>query len=217
MKTENIKVYNNLMGENEKWAEETRKLLKEKNVRMVNFIGSPGAGKTALLESMANKLNRKLRLAVLEGDVATTRDAERITALGIPASQLLTDGACHLEAKLVHYALRDLELDELDLVIVENVGNMVCPAEFDIGEKAKIAVLSVTEGEDKPLKYPVIFHDATASVITKNDLLEHLSVDMDKYRDSLNKIHPNGKIFELSALTGNGMDSWLDYLESLVR
>ena len=200
------------MGENEKWAEETRKLLKEKNVRMVNFIGSPGAGKTALLESMANKLNRKLRLAVLEGDVATTRDAERITALGIPASQLLTDGACHLEAKLVHYALRDLELDELDLVIVENVGNMVCPAEFDIGEKAKIAVLSVTEGEDKPIKYPLLFRESTSVVLSKTDLLPHLSFNIDACEDFIKTVNPDINIFRVSSQTGDGVDSFVEWI-----
>ena len=145
MSTREIKVYKDLMGANEKWASATRALLADKEVVMLNLIGSPGAGKTSLLEAMTSYLSKRARFAVLEGDIETTRDAERLDLLGVPVSQLLSGGACHLEAKLVNHALADFPLAELDLVFVENVGNMVCPAEFDIGEEAKIAVLSVTE------------------------------------------------------------------------
>ncbi|MHB0936922.1 MAG: hydrogenase nickel incorporation protein HypB [Armatimonadota bacterium] len=207
-----IKVYRDLMGANAEWAEITRALLAEKGVRMVNIIGSPGCGKTTLLERMASRLQSRARFAVLEGDVETTKDAERLAALNVPVSQLITAGACHLEAKLVHYALRDLPLDDLDLVIVENVGNLVCPAEFDIGEEAKIAVLSVTEGEDKPVKYPLLFREAAAAVLTKTDLLPYLPFKLDACLGYLRQVNGALPVFQVSALTGDGMDAWVTWL-----
>ena len=211
----NIKVYKDLMGANEEWAAKTRSVLKEKNLRMVNLIGSPGAGKTTLLEGMVERTAGKLRFAVLEGDVETTRDAERLDALDIPVSQLLTGGACHLEAKLVHHALCDLPLDKLDMVVVENVGNLVCPAEFDIGETAKIAVLSVTEGEDKPLKYPLLFRTARAVVLTKIDLLPHLSFNLQSCMGCLQETNSEAPIFQVCSTTGSGMDEWVAWLMGL--
>jgi hydrogenase nickel incorporation protein HypB len=212
MSAVNVRVYKDLMGENEKWAEETRKLLKEKNIVMINIIGSPGCGKTTLLEGMVSELGKHFRFAVLEGDVETTADADRIAALNIEASQLLTGGACHLEAKLVHYALKDLPLDDLDMVVVENVGNLVCPAEFDVGEKAKIAVLSVTEGEDKPSKYPLLFHEAEAVLLTKIDLLPYLDFDIDLCCEHVRKVNPSVPIFKVSAKTGEGFGEWINWL-----
>ena len=208
----NIKVYRDLMGENEKWAVRTRELLTEKNAKMINIIGSPGCGKTTLLENSAKRLEGKIRFAVLEGDVETTRDAERLHAMNVPVSQLLTGGACHLEAKLVHHALRDLPLDELDVVIVENVGNLVCPAEFDIGEHAKIAALSVTEGEDKPIKYPLLFRESKAVVLTKVDLLPYLTFDIDACVKYIRRINGDIPVMKLSAANGTGMDEWIEYL-----
>jgi len=203
------------MGENEVWAEKTRALLTEKDLRMLNLIGSPGCGKTTLVENMVDRLRGRVRFAVLEGDVETTRDAERLAKLNVPVSQLLTSGACHLEAKLVHHALRDLSLDDLDLVIVENVGNMVCPAEFDIGETAKVAVLSVTEGEDKPLKYPLLFREASAVVLSKTDLLPYLSFEIEACVEFLSKINGSVPVFQVSATTGTGMDAWAAWIEAL--
>ena len=211
--TKRIKVSKDLMGENEVWAGKTRALLAEKGLRMLNLIGSPGCGKTTLVENMVAHLDGRVRFAVLEGDVETTRDAERLARLGVPVSQLLTSGACHLEAKLVHRALSDLSLDDLDLVIVENVGNMVCPAEFDIGETAKVAVLSVTEGEDKPLKYPLLFREARAVVLSKTDLLPYLSFDIEACVDFLSKINGRVPVFRVSATTGTGMDGWIAWVE----
>ena len=213
--TKNIKVYKDLMGANDEWAAKTRSVLQKRDLRMVNIIGSPGAGKTTLLEGMTACLRGKLRFAVLEGDVETTRDAERLAALNVPVSQLLTGGACHLEAKLVHHALLDLPLDELDMVIVENVGNLVCPAEFDIGEHAKIAVLSITEGEDKPIKYPLLFQTSKAVVLTKTDLLPHLSFDLEACIGFLKDTNSNAEIFRVSATTGEGMDEWVRWLIGL--
>jgi hydrogenase nickel incorporation protein HypB len=179
---------------------------------MINLIGSPGSGKTALLERMAKSLENRIRFAVLEGDVETTRDAERIAAVNIQASQLLTGGACHLEAKLVHYALKDLPLDDLDMVVVENVGNLVCPAEFDVGEMAKIAVLSVAEGDDKPSKYPLLFHEAKAVILTKIDLLLHVDFDVDDCIANIKRINASAPVFTLSAKTGIGVDNWINWL-----
>ena len=212
MSSMNIRVYRDLMGANAEWAQKTRMLLKEKNLRMLNFIGSPGSGKTTMLAEMVRQLAGKMRFAVLEGDVETTRDAERIAALKIPVSQLLTGGACHLEAKLVHYALKDLPLNELDMVIVENVGNLVCPAEFDIGETAKVAILSVAEGEDKPLKYPLLFREAGAVVLTKIDLLPYLTFDMESCVNYVQQVNAAIPVFRLSAVQGSGMEAWLEWL-----
>lgn len=212
MKIDRIKVYRDLMGDNEHWARANREVLTHNRVAMVNLIGSPGSGKTALLERMVVPLRRHARFAVLEGDIATTRDAERLDDLDVPVSQLLSGGACHLEAKLVNRALVDCDLGQLDSVFVENVGNMVCPAEFDIGEHAKIAVLSVTEGEDKPLKYPLLFREARAAVLTKIDLLPHLSFDLDACRENIRAVNGDLPVFCVSAVSGDGIDTWLDWL-----
>ncbi|MCI5140233.1 MAG: hydrogenase accessory protein HypB [Candidatus Electrothrix sp. ATG1] len=209
-----IKIYQDLMGENDRWAGETRKLLAKNRIVMVNLIGSPGCGKTALLESLADKLNQTLRFAVLEGDIETANDARRLARKNILVSQLLTKGSCHLEAKLVHHALRDLPLAELDLVVVENVGNLVCPAEFDIGEQVKIAMLSVTEGEDKPLKYPLLFREAGAAILSKTDLLPHLSFDHEACCTNIRKINADLPLFQLSSTTGTGMTAFFDWLFS---
>ena len=211
----NIKVYRNLMGANDQWAARTRALLKKHHVIMLNLIGSPGAGKTRLLEKTVRVLSKTCRFAVLEGDVETTHDAERLARLGCRVSQLLTGGACHLEAKLVHYALRDLPLKQLDLVVVENVGNLVCPAEFDIGEHAKVAVLSVTEGEDKPVKYPTLFREAKAVALTKMDLLPHLPFDLKACLAYLHQVNAATPVFQVSAQTGRGMATWIKWLREM--
>ena len=210
-----IKVYRDLMGANDRWAGKTRALLAKENVKMLNLIGSPGAGKTALLEQSVKKLSRKLAFAVLEGDIETKNDAERLARLNCRVSQLLTGGGCHLEAKMVHYAVRDLPLGRLDLVVVENVGNLVCPAEFDIGEHAKVAVLSVTEGEDKPVKYPTLFREAKAVALTKIDLLPHLPFHLKACLAYLNQVNAATPVFQVSAQTGRGMAAWIKWLREM--
>lgn len=209
-----IKVYRNLMGANDKWANKTRAMLAKENVRMVNLIGSPGAGKTALLEKTVKRLSRYFAFAVLEGDLETKNDAERLARLNCRVSQLLTGGGCHLEAKMVHYALRDLPLRRLDMVIVENVGNLVCPADFDIGEHAKVVVLSVAEGDDKPLKYPIIFREAGMALITKIDLLPHVPFRLDRCLGNIRKINPHLPVVQVSAVTGRGITEWMDWLKA---
>ena len=210
-----IKVYRDLMGANDRWAGKTRALLAKENVKMLNLIGSPGAGKTALLEQTVKNISRKLALAVLEGDIETKNDAERLARLNYRVSQLLTGGGCHLEAKMIHHALRDFPLRRLDLVVVENVGNLVCPAEFDIGEHAKVVVLSVTEGEDKPLKYPTIFREAKVIVISKVDLLSYVPFKLTRCLEFIRKINPYAPVFKVSALTGKGIKEWIDWLTSV--
>ncbi len=212
-----IKVYRDLMGANDEWAGRTRELLAAKGVALFNLIGSPGAGKTALLEALGARWRPKPAWAVLEGDVETTRDAERLQRLDIPVSQLLTGGACHLEAKLVHHALKDLDLDALELVFVENVGNLVCPAEFDIGERAKIAVLSVTEGEDKALKYPLLFREAQAAVLTKTDLLPHLNYRLESCLEALAQVNAQLPVFQVSAATGSGLEPLTGWIADRLR
>lgn len=210
-----IKVYRDLMGANAEWAGRTRQMLDGLGIVMINLIGSPGSGKTTLLERTIERLRGRLRVAVLEGDIETTCDAERLNALGIPVSQLLTGGGCHLEAKMIHHALCDLPLSELDMVIVENVGNLVCPAEFDIGELAKIAVLSVTEGEDKPLKYPLLFHEARIVVITKTDLLPHIPYKLTLCLDNLKRINGTIPVLQISSVSGTGFEAWIEWLKGL--
>jgi hydrogenase nickel incorporation protein HypB len=209
MNVEQIRVYRDLMGENERWAKDIRSLLVGNGVYMVNLIGSPGSGKTTLLEKMVGPLRGQLRLAVLEGDIETTLDAERLHALDVPVCQLFSGGACHLEAKLVRKALGDFDLRSLDIVFVENVGNMVCPAEFDIGEHAKVAVLSITEGEEKPLKYPLLYREAKAVVLTKTDLLPHLDTELGTFRDHIRQVNADLPVFPVSTVSGEGIEDWL--------
>jgi hydrogenase nickel incorporation protein HypB len=212
MSRQEIKVYRNLSGANEEWAQKTRELLARTGVTVLNFIGSPGSGKTTLLEGMVSRLGERFRFAVLEGDVETTKDAERLAVLDVPVSQLITGGGCHLNAKMVHQALLDLPLEALDIVIVENVGNLVCPSQFDIGETAKVAVLSVTEGEEKPIKYPMLFREAKAVVLTKTDLLPYIPFSMDACLGYLRQLNGDLPIFQVSSLKGDGMDAWIDWL-----
>ena len=178
----------------------------------MNLMSSPGSGKTSTLERTIEILPQGLRLAVIEGDIYTTRDAERIEARGVPVVQINTAGACHLDARMIKPALGDFDLGAVDLLIVENVGNLVCPAEFDLGEDARAVVLSVTEGNDKPMKYPLVFRLAKAALINKVDLLPYTDCDLGELERDMALINPELKTFQVSARTGQGFDHWMEWL-----
>ncbi len=186
---------------------------------VVNLISSPGSGKTTLLEATVARLKDRYRLGGLEGDIATERDAERLRRMGIPARQILTGGACHLDARQVDAALTEEggRLSGLDLLFIENVGNLICPTSYDLGEDFKVVLLSVAEGEDKPFKYPAIFSKAAVTVVTKRDLLPHVDFDLEAVREQVRTLNPGGRIVELSARTGEGMDAWTGLLEGELR
>lgn len=190
-----IQVLRRLEEKNKATADQVRSELAEHGTCSINIMGSPGCGKTSLLEAILPVLQQSCRCAVLEGDLFTTQDAERIAALGTRVIQLETQGSCHLDASLVHRGIRELPLPECDLVFVENVGNLVCPANFDVGEHARLAVVSVTEGHDKPSKYPMLFSRADAVVISKLDLLEHTNFNLEVARASIRKFNPEAPIF----------------------
>lgn len=210
-----IKVMSKVLAANDAWAQENRAFLKKNDVLMVNLIGSPGAGKTALLETTLDLLKKRYKIGVIEGDIATTRDAERIQKKGVPVCQINTGTACHLDANLVNGAIQEIGGGELDIIFVENIGNLVCPAEFDIGERAKIAVLSVTEGDDKVEKYPLLFSEAKAMVITKMRLHAHTNFDLEHAGKSFRKLNPAAPIFKVDSLKGEGVDPWVEFLSSM--
>ena len=173
-----ITVERKILKKNNEFAAENRELFKKNNIYVINLLSSPGSGKTTLLEKTLNSINTIYKTAVIEGDVQTDNDAQRIAKCNVPVVQIVTNGGCHLEAKLVQNALDNFNLSELDMLIIENVGNLVCPAEFDIGEDARVVILSVTEGEDKPLKYPLMFRECDVAILNKTDLLPYLDFDM---------------------------------------
>lgn len=210
-------VVKDLLAANEEVARENRRLLDRFGLTVVNLIGGPGAGKTTLLEKTISLLGGHLRFGVIEGDIYTTRDAERLEKLGVEVVQINTAGACHLDAAMVGRVLRELPLAELDVLVVENVGNLVCPAEFDLGEDLKVAVLSVTEGSDKPAKYPLVFHQAKACVLTKLDLLPYTDFDLEGVKEEIARINPAIEVFPLSARTGEGMGAWCQWLSRQAR
>ncbi len=213
-----IKLMKNILGANDEIAAHNREHFAKCGVVVMNLMGSPGSGKTTLLEQTLARLVGKLRVAVIEGDLFTAKDAERIDRLGVDVIQINTAGGCHLDAAMIQKACATLNLDALDLLIVENVGNLVCPAEFDIGENFKVVVLSITEGDDKPLKYPLIFKESAAAVLNKIDLLPFTNFNLQSAREDLSTLHPTIKIFETSCTRGTGLDDWTAWLlERAVR
>ena len=210
-----IRVIKHLLDETAKKAEEIRKLLIEKKVLMVNLIGSPGSGKTSLLEKTLAEFSGKVRCAVIEGDVATDRDAIRLQKYEVPICLINTEGACHLEPMSIRKALDEFDLDALDIIFVENVGNLVCPAEFDIGEHAKIAIASVAEGHDKPEKYPLLFNECRAVVLNKVDLAPFTDFDRNIFYASVKKLNGNVPAFETSCRAGQGLGEWYAWLVSM--
>jgi hydrogenase nickel incorporation protein HypB len=208
-----VDVHDRILAGNERTAAHNREHFTERGVVAVNLMGSPGAGKTAVLEATARRLAGWQRIGALAGDLATDRDAERLRDAGIPAHSITTGSACHLDAEMVHRALHHFPWRELDYLFIENVGNLVCPAVYDLGQNANVVALSVTEGEDKPLKYPVMFHKADLVLITKIDLLPHLpGVRLDAIVDALDRVMPRPRYIGVSATTGVGIESWVEWL-----
>ena len=209
-----INVMQDVLQANDRIAGENKQLFRENRNLVLNLMSSPGAGKTSLLEKTAEKLAGKLRLGVVVGDIETTRDADRISKFNVPAIQLTTGTACHLDANMVASALPHLQLDKLDVLVVENVGNLVCPAEFIVGEDYKIMILSVTEGDEKPLKYPLMFKESALMLINKMDLLQYTNFDLEEARANARKINPSIDIIEISCTKGDGLGAWINWLIS---
>lgn len=209
-----VDVRQSLLSQNERLAERNRGFFAGRGVQCMNIMSSPGSGKTALIERTLQTPEMARRIAVLVGDLATDNDAQRIGAAGIPVTQITTGTACHLDAHMVHHALEKISLEGRDLLFVENVGNLVCPASFDLGEGRRIVLIAVTEGEDKPLKYPVIFQSADVVVVNKIDLAEAVGYERDRALENIRKVAPRATIMELSARTGAGFDAWLQWLDT---
>jgi len=207
-----IKVVANILHTNDEITSQNRQLLNKKGIYVINMMSSPGSGKTSLLERVISKLKDKVSIAVIEGDLYTTKDAERIEAQGVPVVQINTGGACHLDGKMIKGALESLNLNDVDLLVIENVGNLVCPAAFELGEDIKITVLSTTEGNDKPLKYPRMFENSGAIILNKLDLLEFTNFDKTEFYKDMNSLNAHAKVFETSCVKVQGIDdlcSWL--------
>ncbi len=211
-----IHVGEDLRDRNREIAAENREMLRSHGVFSLNIMSAPGAGKTSLLVKSIPMLTDKYRIAVIEGDLQTTRDAERVGALGIKVHQIQTGGVCHLDASMIHSALHQFDLDSIDLLLIENVGNLVCPAEFDLGVDARVMLLSITEGDDKPKKYPLMFSESRLLILNKIDLLEMVDFDLGKARQEAADINPAIDIIELSCRTGNGIEAWTGWIENLI-
>lgn len=211
-----ISVQTQIWDENDKKAADLAEAWASNGTFVLNLLGSPGAGKTTFLEKTLDHLKGCYRIAVIEGDLFTAQDADRIKAKGIPAVQINTGGGCHLDATMVGAAFSKLD-SSLDLLIIENVGNLVCPAEFFLGEDVKVTLLSVTEGEDKPLKYPLIFKESAFIGLTKSDLLPYLNYDLDRVQKDLRSLNPAGKIQPLSSQSDEGMTEWIQWLEGKIQ
>jgi hydrogenase nickel incorporation protein HypB len=211
----------NLLHANQAGADHNREHFDEWGITCLNLMSSPGAGKTVLLEKTLTALKNQLKMAVIEGDMTTELDADRLRQYGVPVIAINTGRSCHLDSKMVaggiHRLKEDYNPQEFDLVFVENVGNLVCPAEFEVGEHAKVALLSITEGEDKPLKYPIMFQEADCLIITKLDLAPHLDIDLERLEANVRSMNPDVTIIALSAKTGEGLEAWLNWVKSQVN
>lgn len=211
-----IQVLNNILEINESYAEENRRVFRENGTFVINLMSSPGSGKTTLLERTLERVE-PARVAVIEGDMQTTRDAERLERFGVPIVQINTGNACHLDGKMIHDALQELDLSGVRLLVIENVGNLVCPAEFRVGEDAKVVVLSVTEGEDKPLKYPLMFREAALCLFNKIDLLPYLNFSLDEALRNARQVNPDLEFLPISCASGEGLDAWVAWLLERMR
>jgi hydrogenase nickel incorporation protein HypB len=211
-----ISLETDIMEANEKFAEGNREQFRARGVAVVNFMSAPGAGKTSLLEKTIGRLKDALRIGVIEGDLMTTLDADRISALGVPAYQITTGSVCHLDARMVHNSLHNFDIDGLDLLIIENVGNLVCPAEFNLGEDLRVMVYSTVEGAEKPKKYPVMFHQTDAVVLNKIDLIPYSGVSLEELERNVREVNPEVDIFPVSCTKGDGIEEWTRWFAARV-
>lgn len=209
-----VKIEQDILAKNNKYAASNRVYLAERGIMALNLVSSPGSGKTTLLTNSICHLKSKQGVAVIEGDQQTSNDAERIRGTGVQAIQINTGKGCHLDGHMVGHAFQKMSLEDNSIIFIENVGNLVCPAEFDLGEAHKVVILSVTEGEDKPLKYQGMFNAADLVILNKVDLLPYLDFDIDKCIDYINRINPKAKVLQLSAKTGEGMDTWYAWIDT---
>lgn len=212
-----IKVMKSVLNESQNKADEIRKLLKEKNVKMINLVSSPGSGKTTLLEKTLEHLKDKYNIAVIEGDCATDRDAQRLKKYNIPIVLINTEGGCYLPSISIEKAINEFDLTDLDIIFIENVGNLVCPAHFDVGENVKVAILSVTEGDDKPGKYPLLFREAAVVILNKIDLLQYTNFNKDNFYNDLKKVNSKIKSIEISFINEEGLNNWFEWLDDFLN
>ncbi|MGD9032134.1 MAG: hydrogenase nickel incorporation protein HypB [Desulfobacteraceae bacterium] len=212
-----ISVVRDILEANDRIAQQNRDLFNENKLLVINLMSSPGAGKTSLLERSITALKKDLRIGVIEGDIQSSQDAERIAQTGIPVVQINTGGACHLDGNMIRDTFGEFSFKDLDLLVVENVGNLVCPAEFKVGEDFKAMILSVTEGDDKPTKYPLMFHESSVLLINKMDLLPYVDCSVEKIREDALKINPGLSIFEISCKTGEGLEDWYNWVRERAR
>ncbi len=208
-----VPVVRNILQANDRLAAENRRRFDEAGIYVINLMSSPGAGKTSLLERTIDGLSGRVGIAVIEGDLQSSYDAERIQSKGVQAVQINTDGGCHLDGNMIQIALESLDLTAVNLLIIENVGNLVCPAEFNLGEHDKVMILSVTEGDDKPLKYPLMFQLSSALLVNKIDLLPYTDCDLSKIRERARQLNGNQQVFEISCRTGEGFAPWIAWIE----
>ena len=209
-----ISVVRDILEANDRIAQQNRELFKENGLLVINLMSSPGAGKTSLLERTIDALKGDLNMGIIEGDIQSSRDAERIARKGVPAVQINTGGACHLDGNMIRDTFEEFDFKEMDLLVVENVGNLVCPAEFKMGEDHKVMILSVTEGDDKPTKYPLMFHESSVLLINKIDLLPYVDCSLEKIMEDSLKINSDLTIFRISCKTGEGLNDWYDWLRA---
>ena len=215
--SQKINLEQKVLSRNDILAAELREFFAGKNVAVMNMVSSPGSGKTSLLEKTLVSLSGSLSIGVIEGDIQTDNDAARIAKTGVPVHQIQTGGACHLEAEMVKKALHNFRLNELDLLIIENVGNLVCPSAFDLGEGIRVSLISVTEGDDKPLKYPAMFRSADVMVINKMDLLPYTDFDVEKVIHNAMSLNPEIEILKTSCRTGEGLDDWSEFVKNFAK
>jgi hydrogenase nickel incorporation protein HypB len=216
MSARTLTIKKNILGANTERAEKSRNLLDRHHTLMINIMSSSGSGKTSLIMKTINRLKDQYRIAVIKGDIASSIDTDKITELNVPAIQVNTAGGCHLDAPMIQRALDKLDLDRIHLIFIENVGNLVCTAEFDLGAQKNVVILSVPEGDDKPLKYPVMFVEADVVLVNKIDVLPYFDFKLDAFPEIISGLNPSAKVFPVSAKTGEGLDRWFSWIEETV-